>query len=158
MATGFPGGASGKEPVCQAVFAGDITSGGLIPGSGRSPGRGHGSPLQNSCLENPMDRGAWQAAVHRVAKSQTRRKRLHTHTHTHTHTQVTVTCLTSVARTEVRSRGQRQGGGQRAAPAAVRNRCPRTAKQGLRTLVTNGRWTRRRKGVKDAFKERGRRS
>ena len=82
----------------------------------------------------------------------------HTHTHTHTHTQVTVTCLTSVSRTEVRSRGQRQGGGQRAAPAAVRNQCPRTAKQGLRTLVTNGRWTRRRKGVKDAFKERGRRS
>ena len=135
MATGFPGSASGKEPVCQAVSAGDITSGGLIPGSGRSPGRGHGSPLQNSCLENPMDRGAWQAAVHRVAKSQTRRKRLHTHTHT----QVTVTRLTSAARTEVRSRGQRQGGGQRAAPAAVRNRCPRTAKQGPRTLVTNGR-------------------
>ena len=45
---------------------------GLIPGSGRSSGRGHGNPLQYSCLENPMDRGAWQATVHRVAKSQIR--------------------------------------------------------------------------------------
>ena len=44
---------------------------GLIPGSGRSPGEGNGYPLQYSCLENPMDRGAWQAVVHGVAKSQT---------------------------------------------------------------------------------------
>ena len=44
---------------------------GSIPGSGRSPGGGHGSPLQYSCLENLKDRGAWQATVHRVAKSQT---------------------------------------------------------------------------------------
>ena len=44
---------------------------GLIPGSGRSPKVGNGNPLQYPCLENPMDRGAWQAAVHRVAKSQT---------------------------------------------------------------------------------------
>ena len=44
---------------------------GLIPRSGRYPGGGHGSPLQYSCLENPIDRGVWQAAVHRVAKSQT---------------------------------------------------------------------------------------
>ena len=43
-----------------------------IPWSGRSPGEGHGNPLQYSCLENPMDRGAWWATVHRVAKSQTR--------------------------------------------------------------------------------------
>ena len=43
----------------------------LIPGSGRSSGGGHGNPLQCSCLENPMDRGAWQVTVHRVAKSQT---------------------------------------------------------------------------------------
>ena len=43
---------------------------GLIPGSGRSPGGGHGNPLQDSCLENPMDRGAWQATVHGVIKSQ----------------------------------------------------------------------------------------
>ena len=45
---------------------------GLIPGSGRSPGEGNGNPLQYSCLENPMDRGAWWATVHGVAKSQTR--------------------------------------------------------------------------------------
>ena len=45
---------------------------GLIPGSVRSPEGGHGNPLQDSCLENPMDRGAWQATVHGVAKSQTR--------------------------------------------------------------------------------------
>ena len=44
---------------------------GLIPGSGRSPGEEHGSPIQYSCLENSMDRGAWQAAVHGITKSQT---------------------------------------------------------------------------------------
>ena len=49
---------------------GDIRDSGLIPGSGRSPGGGHSNPLQDSCLENPMDRGAWQATVHRVTKSQ----------------------------------------------------------------------------------------
>ena len=49
---------------------GDIKDMGSIPGSGRSPGGGHGNPLQYSCLENPMDRGAW-AIVHRVVKSQT---------------------------------------------------------------------------------------
>ena len=52
--------------------AGDAREIGLIPGSGRSPGGGHGNPLQYSCLENPMDRGAWRAAVHGVAKSWTR--------------------------------------------------------------------------------------
>jgi len=51
--------------------AGDIGDSGSIPGSGRSPGGGHGNPLQYSCLKNAMDRGAWQATVHRVAKSQT---------------------------------------------------------------------------------------
>ena len=51
--------------------AGDLTDVGSIPGSGRSPGAGNGNPLQCSCLENPMDRGAWQAAICRVAKSQT---------------------------------------------------------------------------------------
>ena len=50
---------------------GDIRDAGSIPGLGRSPGGGHGNPLQYSCLENPMDRGAWRAAVHRVAKSWT---------------------------------------------------------------------------------------
>ena len=49
--------------------AGDVREGGLIPGSGRAPGRGHGSVLQYSCLENPMDRRARWATVHRVAKS-----------------------------------------------------------------------------------------
>ena len=48
--------------------AGDIRHVGLIPGSGRSSGEGHGNPLQHSCLENPMDRGVWWAVVHRVAE------------------------------------------------------------------------------------------
>ena len=51
---------------------------GSIPGWGRSPGGGHGSPLQYSCLESSMDRGAWRATVHRVAVNQTRLKRLNT--------------------------------------------------------------------------------
>ena len=51
--------------------AGSIRDTGLIPGSGKSPGGGHGNPLQYSSLKNPMDRGAWQATVLRVAKSQT---------------------------------------------------------------------------------------
>ena len=51
--------------------AGDVRDAGLIPRSGRSLGEGNGNPLQYSCLKNPMDRGAWQAIVHRVAKSQT---------------------------------------------------------------------------------------
>ena len=54
---GFPGGTSGKEPACQCRL--DVRDVGLIPGSGRSPRGGHGNPLQYSCLENPMDRGAW---------------------------------------------------------------------------------------------------
>ena len=63
---GFPGG---SEVKASASNAGDL---GSIPGSGRSPGEGNGNPLQYSCLENPMDRGAWEATVHGVAKSQTR--------------------------------------------------------------------------------------
>ena len=55
----------GKESACNVEDAG------LIPGSGRSLGKGNGYSLQYSCLENPMDRGAWQATVRRVAKSQT---------------------------------------------------------------------------------------
>ena len=51
--------------------AGDIRDAVSIPGSGRSPGGGHGNPLQYSCLENPVDRGAWWVTVHGVAKSQT---------------------------------------------------------------------------------------
>ena len=60
---GFPGSSAGKEPT---LSAGDPS---LIPGSGRSPGEGNGYPLQYSCLENSMDRGAWWATVHGVAKS-----------------------------------------------------------------------------------------
>ena len=58
----FPGGSVGKDTACNA---GDM---GLIPGLGRFPGRGNGNPLQYSCLENPMDRRAWQATVHGVAE------------------------------------------------------------------------------------------
>ena len=58
---------------------GDVRDTGLIPGSGRSPGGGHGNPVQYFCLKNPMDRGAWQAMGHRVTKSQTRLKRLSMH-------------------------------------------------------------------------------
>ena len=59
--------------------AGDIKDVGSIPGLGRSPGGGLGNLLQYSCLENPKDRGAWKAAVHGVARSQTRLKQLRTH-------------------------------------------------------------------------------
>ena len=59
---GFPHSSVGKESACSA---GDL---GSIPGMGRSPGEGNGSPLQYSCLENPMDRGAWQATIHGVAR------------------------------------------------------------------------------------------
>ena len=60
----------------KILFAnvGDARDKGLIPGSGRSPGEGHGSPFQYSFLENPMDKGTWRATVHRVAKSWTRLK------------------------------------------------------------------------------------
>ena len=59
----------GSEVKASACSAGDL---GSIPGSGRSPGEGNGNPLQYSCLENPMDGGAWWATVYRVAKSRTR--------------------------------------------------------------------------------------
>ena len=57
-----------KNPLANA---GDVRDSGLIPGSGRSPGERNGNPLQYSCLENAMDRGAWQATVDRVTKSRT---------------------------------------------------------------------------------------
>ena len=57
---------------------GDVRDVGSIPGSRRSPGGGHGNPLQCSCLENPLDRGACRATVHRVSKSWTRLKQLST--------------------------------------------------------------------------------
>ena len=62
---GLPGGSDGKESACNAEDPGSI------PGSERSPGQGNGNPLQYSCLENPMDRGAWWTAVYGIAKSQT---------------------------------------------------------------------------------------
>ena len=62
---GFPGDSDGKE---SAHNTRDLS---LIPGLGKSPGGENGNPLQYSCLENPMNRGAWQATVHGVAESQT---------------------------------------------------------------------------------------
>ena len=69
----FPGGSDGKESACNA---GDL---GSMPGLGRSLGEGNGNPLQYSCLENPMDRGAWWAVVPGVTKSQTRLMDKHFH-------------------------------------------------------------------------------
>ena len=66
---GFPGGTSGKE---LPADAGDTGAVGLIPGWGRSPGGGNDDLLQHSCLENPTDRGAWPATVHRVGNNQIR--------------------------------------------------------------------------------------
>ena len=88
-----------KLPVCEdegatqvplevkspPVNARDIRDYGLIPGSGRCFGEGHGNPCQYSCLENPMDRGAWMVTVYRVTKSWTQLKQLSTHTHMNTH-------------------------------------------------------------------------
>ena len=67
-----------KKP---AANAGDIREVGLIPESGRSPGGGNGNPLQDSCLENPMDRGDWRAIVHRVTNSWIQLKQLSTAQH-----------------------------------------------------------------------------
>ena len=85
---GFPGGSDGKESACSV---GDL---GLIPGLGRSPGEGHGSPLQCSCLGNPhgqrslVSRGPWgcQESDTTERLSTYTYERAHTHTHTHTHT------------------------------------------------------------------------
>ena len=76
---GCPGGTSGKEPPANG---GDIRDTSSIPGWGWSPGGGHGNPLQYSCLENPMDRGAWRATVHGVAKRWTQMKQLSSYTQT----------------------------------------------------------------------------
>ena len=67
----FPGGSAGKEPACN------VGDSGSIPGSGISPGEGNGNPLQYSCLENPLNRRAWWATVHGVAKSQTQLSNKH---------------------------------------------------------------------------------
>ena len=77
---GLPQWLSGKESACSAGVVRDV---GSIPGWGRSCGGRHGNPLQYSCLENPMDRGAWWATVHRVAESQARLKQLSTYKSDH---------------------------------------------------------------------------
>ena len=71
---GFPGGSVVKNP---STDAGDAAGLCWIPGLGRSPGGGNGNPLQCPCLENSMDRGAWRATVHGVAKSWTRQRDFH---------------------------------------------------------------------------------
>ena len=76
---GLPSWLSSKESTCSAGAAEDT---GSIPGLGRSSGGGHGNTFQYSCLENPTDRGAWWATVHRVTKSWRQLKRLSIHTRT----------------------------------------------------------------------------
>ena len=73
---GFPGRSDGEESACNT---GDLD---LVPGSGRSPGEENGNPLQYSCLENPMDRGAWRVTVHGVTESDMT-EQLSTHTITY---------------------------------------------------------------------------
>ena len=83
MLVGIPGGAVVKSPPARA---GDARDAGSVLGLGRSPGGGNGNPLQCSCLENSIDRGAWWAAAHGVAQSQTQQStcaRAHTHAHAH---------------------------------------------------------------------------
>ena len=72
---GFPGSSNGKE------FACNVGEPGSIPGLGRSPGELNGNLLQYSCLENPMDRGAWWATIHEVTKSHTQLSDYHFHLH-----------------------------------------------------------------------------
>ena len=81
----FPGGPSGKEPACQCRL--DVRDASLVFGLGRSPGEGNGNPLQYSCLENSMDRGALRATVYAVTQSQTKLKQLTTHTQPFSSTQ-----------------------------------------------------------------------
>ena len=87
----FSGGSDGKEYACNA---GDTKVTGLIPGLGRSPGEGNGNPLQYSCLENSLDRGAWWVTVHGVTESDMTEQLthicmdVHTCMHTYTHTQI----------------------------------------------------------------------
>ena len=76
---GLPGGRVEKNLHANARDIGNMD---LIPGSGRSPGGRNGNPLQYSCLESPMDRGAWQVTVHGITESDTS-EQLSTHTHTH---------------------------------------------------------------------------
>ena len=79
-----PGGSDGKESFCN------VGNPGSIPGSGRSPGEGNGNPLQYSCLENFMGRGAWRTTVHGVSKSQTQLSDQDFHFHVYTQSRVYV--------------------------------------------------------------------
>ena len=90
-----------KKPLANA---GDIRDEGSVPGSGRSPGGGKGNPLQYSCLENPMDRGAWQTMVHRVAKSQTRLQRLSMHAFTQADDVTSLSPACSKLKREIKNR------------------------------------------------------
>ena len=83
---GLPRWHSGKNPPANAGYARNV---GSTPGSGRSPGRGHGNPLQYSCLEDSMDRGDWQATAQGVPKNQTW---LSTHTTTHSRLWASLKC------------------------------------------------------------------
>ena len=85
---------SGKESACHAE---DVRETGLIPGLRRSPGGGHGNPLQCSCLENPVDRGAFRATVHRVAQKQSDLTE-HICARTHTRTDMDTDIDTDLAR------------------------------------------------------------
>ena len=87
--TGLPWSLSGKESTCDA---GDL---GSIPGLGRSPGEGNGYPLQYSCLDNPIDRGAWWATIHGVMKSWM------TERHTFTHKKYTMESKTQTTRQQL---------------------------------------------------------
>ena len=95
----FPRWHSGKESTSQRRRLG------FSPGLGRSPGEGNGNPLQYSCLENPVDWGAWQVAVHEVAKSWTQPSAcVCSHTHTHTHTNTHLLAVSSRGRKEKEKR------------------------------------------------------
>ena len=91
----FPVNTSGKEPACQ--WKRHKQTDDSVPGLGRSPGGGHGNPLQYSCLENPLDREAWWATVHSIAKSWTWLKQWgskHIYVYTlYLHTYYTYTCI-----------------------------------------------------------------
>ena len=87
---GFPADLVVENPPANAGNIGYMSS---IPGSGRSPGRGNGNPLQYSCLKNTTDRGAWQATVHEAAKESDLTERLNTDTHAHTNIYIYTTWL-----------------------------------------------------------------
>ena len=94
---GGPGGSVIKNPPAMWEMAGDLAS---IPGSGRFLGRGQGNPLRYSCLENPMDRGAWQATVQGVTKSLTQLKLLSTRAHSMDIAQSEQTPASSITQSE----------------------------------------------------------